>query len=275
MKHPPALSQVHAGAAVLPGQGYVSIKDVRKSYESERGAIEALANISLDVPEGQFVSIVGASGCGKSTLLKCIAGIEKVTAGVITVDGQPVTAPPATMGMVFQRDLLLDWRTVIDNILLTIEFQGGRRRDFVAKAHALLELYGLRGYADRHPWELSRGMRQRVAICRALIDDPRFLLMDEPFGALDALTRDDLNVELQALWGRGSKTIIFITHSISEAVFLSDRVIVMDKNPGRIVEDVAIDLPRPRPLDIRDTSEFGRYSGSIRRTIVGLGAPKG
>ncbi len=269
------MSKVHSSPAALPGQGYVNIKGVRKSYESERGAIEALSNISLDVAAGEFLSIVGASGCGKSTLLKCIAGLEKVTSGVITVDGRPVKAPPATMGMVFQRDLLLDWRTVVDNLLLTIEFQRGRRRDFVQKARDLLELYGLRGYEDRYPWELSGGMRQRVAICRALIDDPKFLLMDEPFGALDALTRDDLNVELQALWQRGKKTIIFITHSISEAVFLSDRVIVMDKNPGRIVEDVTIALPRPRPLDIRDAAEFGRYSGSIRRTIVGLGATRG
>jgi NitT/TauT family transport system ATP-binding protein len=261
-------------AKPAPGPGFLSVRGVDKRYESERGPIHALADVSLDIAQGEFVSIVGASGCGKSTLLKCIAGLEGISGGEISVGGCPVTAPPDNLGMVFQRDLLLDWRTVIGNLLITIEFKKGRPRDYVEKARQLLALYGLAGYEDRYPWELSGGMRQRVAICRALIDDPQFLLMDEPFGALDALTRDELNVELQSLWSRDRKTVLFITHSISEAVFLSDRVAIMDKNPGRIVEEMTIDLPRPRPLAVRDTAEFGRYSGAIRRAIVGLGALK-
>lgn len=262
------LPEKRAAAAHNP---YVSIQNVGRTYESERGSIVALSNVSLDVGEGEFVSIVGASGCGKSTLLKCVAGLDAVSSGTIDVAGKPVTTPPDGLGMVFQRDLLLDWRTVMDNLLITVEFQRKPRKDFIGKARQLLALYGLEGFENRYPWELSGGMRQRAAICRALIDDPKFLLMDEPFGALDALTRDDLNVELQSLWLRDKKTVLFITHGISEAVFLSDRVIIMDKNPGRIVEEIVIDLPRPRPLSIRDTAAFGRYSGAIRQTITGMG----
>jgi NitT/TauT family transport system ATP-binding protein len=250
---------------------YLSIQSVAKTYQSRQGPVEALSAISFDVADGEFLSIVGASGCGKSTLLKCVAGLETITSGSIRLAGQPVTAPPDRLGMVFQRDLLLDWRNVIDNILITVEFQKRRKRDYIDRARTLLATYGLAGTEHRYPWELSGGMRQRVAICRALIDEPSLLLMDEPFGALDALTRDDLNVELQALWNRDRKTVIFITHSVSEAVFLSDRVIVMDKNPGRIVEEVAINLPRPRTIAMRDTAEFGHFSAAIRKTILGFG----
>jgi NitT/TauT family transport system ATP-binding protein len=249
----------------------VEVRGITKTYRSARGPFTALADISFDVAAGEFVSVVGPSGCGKSTILKCVAGLEPVTLGEVRIGGTVVTTPPSGLGVVFQRDLLFDWRTVLDNVLITAEFLHLPRRDFIARGRALLALFGLEGFENRFPWELSGGMRQRVAICRALLADPKFLLMDEPFGALDALTRDELNIELQSLWLADQKTIIFITHGISEAVFLSDRVLIMDRNPGRIVEDLRIDLPRPRPLAIRETPEFARYSGAIRKVMTDIG----
>jgi NitT/TauT family transport system ATP-binding protein len=186
-----------------------------------------------------------------------------------------VTEPPDDMAIVFQRDVLLDWRRVIDNILLPIEFKRQRKADWTAKALELLETMGLKGLDQRYPWQLSGGQRQRVAICRALIQSPSLLLMDEPFGALDALTRDDLNLELQRVWMQTHKSVLFITHGITEAIFLSDRVVVMAANPGRILETIDIDLPRPRTLDMRETPEFGRYAKHIRRLFENLGVLKG
>jgi NitT/TauT family transport system ATP-binding protein len=237
---------------------------VRKVYRSAGGDIEAVAGIDFDVAEGEFISILGPSGCGKSTLLRLVAGLTPVTAGQIRVRGRSVTEPLTHVGMVFQRDVLFDWRSVLDNVLLTAEFRYGRRREWLARANELLDKLGLRAFAHRYPWELSGGMRQRVAICRALLDDPDLLLMDEPFGALDALTRDELNVELQRIWREARKTVVFVTHSIPEAVFLSDRVLVMSPHPGSIVGGFSIDLPRPRRLALRETAEFGRYSTQIR-----------
>ena len=252
----------------------IEIIDAGKVFESDRGDVQALTEINLTVRAGEFVSIIGPSGCGKSTLLKCIAGLEQLSSGILKVRGQPVTRSPDDMGVVFQRDLLVDWRTILDNVLLIAEF---RRVDMVkarARALELLSLFGLDDYADRRPWELSGGMRQRASICRALVDDPRLLLMDEPFGALDAMTRDQLNVELQRLWLGTHKTVLFITHGIAEAVFLSDRVAIMSRNPGRIIEIVDIDLPRPRPLAIRDTPEFTRYTAHLRDVFLSLGILK-
>jgi NitT/TauT family transport system ATP-binding protein len=179
------------------------------------------------------------------------------------------------MAIVFQRDILLDWRTVIENVLFPIEIKRLRKENWIGPARDLLSSMGLAGYEKRHPWELSGGQRQRVAICRALIQEPHLLLMDEPFGALDALTRDELNLELQRLWMSTKKTVLFITHSIGEAVLLSDRVVVMGANPGRILETIAIDLPRPRSLDSRETPEFGRYAKRIRGMFEALGLLKG
>ena len=255
---------------------HVAVRGLDKVYRLPRGdVVTAIRQIDLDIGRGEFISVVGPSGCGKSTLLKCIAGITDISAGRIEVDGREVVAPPDHMAIVFQRDILLDWRSVLDNILLPIEFRRERRKDWIGKASELLRLIGLEGYEHRHPWELSGGQRQRVAICRALIQEPRLLLMDEPFGALDALTRDDLNLELQRLWMTTKKTVLFITHSIGEAVLLSDRVVVMAANPGRIIETVAIDLPRPRSLDSRETPEFGRYSKRIRARFEELGVLRG
>ena len=254
---------------------HVAVRDLEKIYKLPKGeAVIALQQIGLDIGRGEFISIVGPSGCGKSTLLKCVAGITDINQGRIEVDHVEVTAPPDHMAIVFQRDILLDWRTVIDNILLPIEFKRQRKADWTGKARELLRLIGLTDYERRHPWELSGGQRQRVAICRALIQDPRLLLMDEPFGALDALTRDDLNLELQRLWMTSKKTVLFITHSISEAVLLSDRVVVMAANPGRIIDSIRIDLPRPRTLDTRETPEFGRYAKHIRKLFEELGVLK-
>ncbi len=252
----------------------VEILGAGKTYASARGPVTALAEVTLAVREGEFLSLLGPSGCGKSTLLRCIAGLDRVTAGTLRVRGAAVDGPPPGLGMVFQRDVLLDWRTIRDNVLIAAEFQGLRRRDHAARADALLERFGLGAFAGRHPWELSGGMRQRAAICRALLCEPEILLMDEPFGALDAMTRDDLNLELARIQQLGRRTVVFVTHSIAEAVYLSDRVAVMSTGPGRVVEVFTIDLPRPRPLAIRETPEFVRHVTAIRGLFSRLGIVK-
>jgi NitT/TauT family transport system ATP-binding protein len=249
----------------------VQLRGATKIFRSPRGDVTALRGIDLDIREGEFLSIVGPSGCGKSTMLKCVAGLEQISAGSIRLRGDEVTGPPDSLGIVFQRDVLLDWRSVIDNLLLPVQFRSGDRKAMQPRANALLELFGLDGFQHRYPWELSGGMRQRVAICRALLDDPALLLMDEPFGALDALTRDELNLELQHIWNETKKTVLFITHSIAEAVFLSDRVAVMKKRPGEIVEVIEIPLPRPRHLDVRDTADFGAFARRIRVLFEEMG----
>ena len=248
----------------------VSARAIQKVYGGDR-AIVALENVSLDIAEGQFVSVLGPSGCGKSTFLRCIAGLEPVTGGSLHVHGRQVDGPPDNLGMVFQRDALLDWRTIEQNIMLPIEFAKKSRTDAVQRMAQLLEMVGLTQFGDRYPSELSGGMRQRAAICRALIDSPSVLLMDEPFGALDALTRDQMNVEIQRIWRNIRNTCVFVTHSITEAVFLADRVVVLSPRPGRIVETVDIDLPRPRKLAVRETPEFGAYTRKIRRMFEAMG----
>jgi NitT/TauT family transport system ATP-binding protein len=261
-------------APVTAATSYVSIDRAEKTYSSSRGPVAALVDINLDIRPREFVSVVGPSGCGKSTLLKLVAGLESVTSGRVVVDGKPLQGPPDRLGMVFQRDVLLDWRTILDNVLLSIEFSRKPRADERDRAMALLNRFGLAGFEQRFPWELSGGMRQRASICRALLADPELLLMDEPFGALDAMTRDDLNVELAQIWQDTRKTLLFITHSIVEAVFLSDRVVMMSKAPGRIVDTIKIDLPRPRRLAVRDSAEFAGYVHRIRHHFAELGIVK-
>jgi NitT/TauT family transport system ATP-binding protein len=263
-----------ATAPLLAAAPYVSIDRVRKIYASSRGPVTALENISLDIRPHEFVSVVGPSGCGKSTLLKLVGGLEDISSGRLEVAGKALAAPPDRMGMVFQRDVLLDWRTILDNVLLSIEFTRKPSADERARAMALIHRFGLGGFEHRFPWELSGGMRQRASICRALLADPELLLMDEPFGALDAMTRDDLNVELAQIWQDTRKTLLFITHSIVEAVFLSDRVVMMSKAPGMIVDTIAIDLPRPRRLAVRDSAEFAAYVHRIRHHFAELGIVK-
>jgi NitT/TauT family transport system ATP-binding protein len=248
----------------------VTARSVRKIYPGERGVL-ALDNISLDIKPGEFVSILGPSGCGKSTFLRCVAGLEDTSAGDLLVQGRPVNGPPDDFGMVFQRDALLEWRNVEDNILLPIEFKKKSSAAYRQKMAGLLKLAGLKDFGNRYPHELSGGMRQRAAICRALIDDPALLLMDEPFGALDALTRDQMNVELQRIWMETRNTVLFVTHGIAEAVFLADRVVVFSPRPGKIAEILSIDLPRPRRLSVRESPEFGRYCNRIRELFHEMG----
>jgi len=245
----------------------LALRDVGRVYD--HGRITALEHISFDVKPGEFLSLLGPSGCGKSTLLRCIAGLDHPTSGTILLDNRKITAPPQKLGMVFQRDVLVDWRTLLDNVLLAAEFRGLDRRALRPRAMALLERFGLAAFAQRHPWELSGGMRQRAAICRALLCDPEILLMDEPFGALDAMTRDDLNVELMRICQTTSCTVIFVTHSITEAIYLSDRIAVMSARPGNVQKIVAVELPRPRPLEMRETPAFTNYVKAIRQTIEG------
>ena len=236
----------------------VSARQVQKQYSGERGVL-ALDGISIEIPSGQFVSILGPSGCGKSTFLRCVAGLEDITAGDLDVNGKPVAGrPPDGIGMVFQRDALLEWRTIRKNLLLPIEFAKKRVSEYQDKVDHLLDLTGLQDFGSSYPRELSGGMRQRVSICRALLH------MDEPFDALDAFTRDQMNFELQRIWMETQNTILFVTHGISEAVFLGDIVMVLSPRPGRLMEVIEVDLPRPRPLSVRETPEFGKYVSHIR-----------
>jgi NitT/TauT family transport system ATP-binding protein len=220
---------------------------------------------------GEFVTIVGQSGCGKTTLLKILAGLLPRSSGTVSLRGQPVDGPSRDIGVVFQDPVLLPWRTVLDNVMLPVQVLGLDRVRFGERARMLLGLVGLTGFEDKYPHELSGGMRQRVAIARALVHDPSLLLMDEPFGALDAMTREAMNLELLRIWQESGKTIVFITHSIPEAVFLADRVIVMSARPGRIQQIVDVELPRPRDLDMMASDEFGVYSRKIRHLFDAKG----
>ena len=199
------------------------------------------------------------------------AGLVRPTGGTVHVAGVPVDRPVTDVGIIFQRDLLFDWRTVLGNVLLQSDVRNLDRARARERALALLAQVGLREFADQHPWELSGGMRQRVAICRALLHDARLLLMDEPFGALDALTRDQMNLDLQNIWSSDRRTAVLVTHSIAEAVFLADRVAIMSPRPGRIVAEITVDLPRPRTLEMRDSPRFSEHTRSIRKTIEALG----
>jgi NitT/TauT family transport system ATP-binding protein len=242
----------------------ISVQHLSKLYTTRDGGVAALERISFSVDEGEFVAVVGPSGCGKSTLLKILAGLLSPSAGSASLRGTTIQGPRRDIGVVFQSPVLFPWRTVLDNVLLPIDVQGLGRVRFMPAAMDLLALVGLRDFERRYPWELSGGMQQRVAITRALIHDPAMLLMDEPFGALDAMTREHMNLELQRIWLEKKKTVFFITHSIPEAVFLADRVLVMTPRPGRVVDDLRIKLPRPRPLDVMTTPEFGDYTRHIR-----------
>ncbi len=253
----------------------IDLDKVGMTYQAASGPVEALAGISLSVDAGEFVSLVGPSGCGKSTLLRIVAGLRPATTGTISVAGRQVTKPIDDIGMVFQAPILLKWRTILENVLLPAELAGKDARALRGRALELLEMAELNGFADKLPRELSGGMQQRASLCRALLLDPPLLLMDEPFGALDAMTRDDMALELLRIWGEhdlareARKTVLFVTHSIPEAVFLSDRVVVMSPRPGRIAADLKIDLPRPRTVELRATEAFGRLNLEIFRTLTG------
>ncbi|HLU46006.1 MAG TPA: ABC transporter ATP-binding protein [Natronosporangium sp.] len=226
----------------------IQLVNVSRTFQGRGGAVEALRSIDLSIETGEFVAIVGRSGCGKSTLLRIVAGLIPPTSGEVRVDGTPVTRPRRDLAMVFQKPALLPWRTVLGNVLLPVELLGLRRKEYRERAMELLELVGLADFHRRHPYELSGGMQQRVALCRSLLVEPRALLMDEPFSALDALTREELSVQLQKLHMEQSTTVLFVTHSIDEAILLADRVVVLSSRPGRIKRIIPVDLPRPRTL---------------------------
>lgn len=247
---------------------FVSLAKVGKSFLSEGGTLEVLRNVNIEVANRQFISILGPSGCGKSTLLMMLAGLEPISSGSIEIAGQPVRTPRRDVGIIFQDPTLLPWKTALENVLFPIEIFGLPFDKYRARAEALLDLVGLADARQRRPRQLSGGMRQRVAICRALIHEPKLLLMDEPFSALDAITRDELNVTLLDIWERHHQTALFVTHSIREAVFLSDRVIVLGRRPGHVVRDVAITFERPRDLAIGETVAFNQICGDLRRVIA-------
>jgi NitT/TauT family transport system ATP-binding protein len=226
----------------------IGIRNVSQIYRTRTGEVEALRDVSLEVADGEFVAIVGRSGCGKSSLLRLVAGLQEATSGEITVAGTPIAGPRRDIGFMFQRPALLPWRSVLDNVLLPAEVFKVDKRVARDRAHELLDLVGLNGFEKRLPHELSGGMQQRVSLCRALIQQPRVLLMDEPFSALDALTRADLTVELQRLQMKEASTVLFVTHSVDEAVLLADRVVVLSPRPGRLREIVTIAIARPRSL---------------------------
>lgn len=246
---------------------FIEYDGVRKIYNSSDDEVVALEEVSFHVAEGEFVTVVGRSGCGKSTLLKITSGLLPVTAGAVRVAGAPVRGPLTNIGVVFQAPVLLAWRKALDNVLLQIEARGLNVADYRERALELLELTGLKGFEGKYPNELSGGMQQRVSISRALIHDPPLLLMDEPFGALDAITRDEMNLELLRIWQKAKKTLLFITHSIPEAVFLGDRVVVMTPRPGKVAEIIPIDLPRPRVTGVRDDPKFIGYVRKIRERL--------
>ena len=247
---------------------YVEVAEVSKIYRSGTAeAIEAVSSVSFTVPRGEFVAVLGPSGCGKSTLLMMVGGLEPITAGRIAVGGEAMTGPRTSIGIMFQDATLLPWKSALDNVLFPIRVLKRPLDAYRAAAWQLLERVGLDGFMHKKPHELSGGMRQRVAICRALVYDPELLLMDEPFSALDAITRDEMNELLLDLWQQYTKTALFVTHSIREAVFLADRVLVMTRRPGTIVEDLPIPFARPRSMAIGESREFNAICGHLRERI--------
>jgi NitT/TauT family transport system ATP-binding protein len=262
----------HGAADSRASRGYsVELRDVGMVFRTRSADVEALRGIDLAVRDGEFISIVGPSGCGKSTLLRIVSGLARATSGETAVDGVPVTRPHTDVGIVFQRPVLLDWRSVLDNVMLQIEARRLPRESHLVRAQALLKQVGLAEFERAYPHELSGGMSQRVSVCRALVHDPRLLLMDEPFGALDALTRDQMMIDLQRLWMGSSKTVLFVTHSVPEAIFLSDRVVVITPRPGRIHTIVEVDLPRPRRLSVRTAPAFGAAVERILAIFQSMG----
>jgi NitT/TauT family transport system ATP-binding protein len=247
----------------------IRLNGVSRTFAGRSGTVEALREIELDVADGEFVAVLGRSGCGKSTLLRMIAGLLPTTAGEIRVSGERVTRPRRDIAMMFQRPALLPWRTVLDNVLLPVQIFGWRKSAHRARAHELLELTGLAGFEKRLPHELSGGMQQRVALCRSLIANPGVMLMDEPFSALDALTREELSGELQRIHMNNGATILFVTHSIDEAVLLADRVVVLSPRPGRIREIIDIKIPRPRTLGrTAHLAEVARCSAELHELLM-------
>ncbi|MDY7085072.1 MAG: ABC transporter ATP-binding protein [Actinomycetota bacterium] len=247
----------------------IKIDRVSRTFTGRSGTVEALHDVSLQVADGEFVAVVGRSGCGKSTLLRMIAGLLPPTGGVIEVGGAAVVKPRRDVSMMFQRPALLPWRSVLDNVLLPVQFFGKRKSDYRERAQELLVMTGLNGFEKRLPHELSGGMQQRVALCRALIAKPQVMLMDEPFSALDPLIREELSGELQRIHMEQRATTVFVTHSIDEAVLLADRVVVLSPRPGRVREIVDVRIPRPRTLGrTAHSDEVARCSGLLHDLLM-------
>jgi NitT/TauT family transport system ATP-binding protein len=247
----------------------IEARDLSLTFETADGPVYALSHVDLSVNEGEFISFIGPSGCGKTTLLRVIADLERATSGSITVNGlTPEQARLARQyGYVFQAPALYPWRNVLRNVMLPLEIMGVSATEREARARRNLELVNLAGFEKKFPWQLSGGMQQRASIARALSFDPKLLLMDEPFGALDEIVRDKLNEQLLRLWNETGKTVIFVTHSIPEAVFLSTRIVVMSPRPGRIIDIIASDFPRDRTLEIRETPEFLAVAHRVREGL--------
>ncbi|GJD53008.1 Bicarbonate transport ATP-binding protein CmpD [Methylobacterium crusticola] len=258
------LRVVHDGAPATARPVLIEIRALAKTYRTQDGAVPSLRPLDLDLGEGEFVAVVGPSGCGKSTLLKLVAGLIRPTSGEVRIGGRPVVEPPDDVGIVFQNPVLLAWRTILRNVMMPAEVRRLDRAAHLARARALLATAGLSDFENKYPWQLSGGMQQRAAICRALVHDPRLVLMDEPFGALDALTRERMNLELQRIHHETGKTILLITHSIPEAVFLADRVVVMSERPGAIAAIYDVALPRPRTIDQMGNPVFADLARRIR-----------
>ena len=262
-----ALAAPAAAPAGTVARDVIAVRRLAKTYGGGADAVDALRDIDFTVADGEFMSIVGPSGCGKSTLLKILAGLMPASDGEALLNDVPIAGPRRDIGVVFQSPVLFPWRSVLGNVLLPVDVQRLGRERMTARALELISLVGLSGFERRYPWELSGGMQQRVALVRALIHDPALLLMDEPFGALDALTREAMNVELQRIWLDRRKTLLFVTHSTTEAVFLADRVLVMTARPGRIGDMLEVKLPRPRSLDVMTTEAFGAHVRRIRAAL--------
>ena len=249
-------------------QPFISLRHVRKVYRSGGQEFLAVSDVTMDVQEGELVSLVGPSGCGKTTVLKILAGLHGADGGSVSIGNAKTPFDPGRdIGMVFQQALLLKWRTILDNVLLPAEIVGLPMKAARARARDLLRLVGLAGHEDKYPQQLSGGMQQRTAIARAFIHDPKLILMDEPFGALDALTREQMNLEMLKIWRESGKTIIFVTHSIQEAVFLASHCAVLTAGPARMADNFAIDLPHPRTLEQRTHEAFGAYTRRIYKLL--------
>ena len=262
-----AVPSADASAAPSAQAAKVVIEAVNVTKRFSESVI-AVEGASFSVEKGSFVSLVGPSGCGKSTLLRLIAGLIPMTSGTLTVNGREVDAPRKDVGMMFQRPTLLEWRTAVENVLLPTEVMGKDQRRYRERAYELLEMTGLKGFEHHYPRQLSGGMQQRVSLCRSLIHDPAVLLMDEPFAALDALTREELSIELQRICASQRKTVIFVTHSIEEAVLLADRVVVMTPRPGTVKKIVPIEAKRPRTLGMSEQIDtLARAAGELRELL--------
>ncbi|MDB5598859.1 MAG: transporter ATP-binding protein [Xanthobacteraceae bacterium] len=261
----PMTTSAAPAATEAAARPVIEIKGVAKTYRTRDGDVPSLRPLDFTINDGEFVVVVGPSGCGKSTLLKMVAGLLPPSEGEIHIEGRVVTRPQRNVGIVFQSPLLLPWRSVLDNVMMPVEVKKLPRKEYGLRAMALLKMVGLIGFEKKYPWQLSGGMQQRAAICRALVHDPKIVLLDEPFGALDAMTRERMNVELQRIHRETGKTALLITHSIPEAVFLADRILVMTERPGAIAAVYDVPLKRPRTIDMMADPVFVALTQTVRK----------